>query len=236
MTDERDDLEALAAEYALGTLDDADRDRADNLIAEDPEFARRVDDWTERLARMGEAVPPVDPPAGMWRRIEADLPSELRFPSTTQREEGGRVAAFWRWWALAASAVAAALVIYVAAFTQPTVEGRFVAVLNEGPAKASWLITVDMAEQRLTIRPLTPVAAEDKALELWLVSGGETKPRSLGLLDPRGPHSIVMPAAVGRELPRAAAFAISLEPAGGSTTGLPTGPVVYQGALLPVPR
>jgi anti-sigma-K factor RskA len=31
-----------------------------------------------------------------------------------------------------------------------------------------------------------------------------------------------------------AALAISLEPAGGSPTGLPTGPVLYQGAWIPV--
>ena len=236
MTDEREDLEALAAEYALGTLDGADRQRAESLIAEDLDFADLVDTWNVQLARMGGAVPPVEPSADVWRRIESDLPAELRPPSPTRQADGGWVPAFWRWWALAASGAAVALAIYVAAFTQPVGEGRFVAVLNEGAAKASWLITVDVAEQRLTIRPLAPVEAENKALELWLVSGGDTKPRSLGLLDARGTRSIALPVAVQNELPQAAAFAISLEPAGGSATGLPTGPVVYQGALLPVPQ
>lgn len=40
---------------------------------------------------------------------------------------------------------------------------------------------------------------------------------------------------VGEELAgnlrKAAAVAVSLEPAGGSTTGAPTGPVLYQGVL-----
>jgi anti-sigma-K factor RskA len=61
---------------------------------------------------------------------------------------------------------------------------------------------------------------------------GGGPPRSLGLL--RGDGSTVLPRdRLPRELLKggAAALAVSVEPAGGSPTGTPTGPVVYAGAL-----
>jgi anti-sigma-K factor RskA len=36
------------------------------------------------------------------------------------------------------------------------------------------------------------------------------------------------------EVLKAKGLAVSLEPAGGSTTGLPTGPVLYQGKVQPI--
>lgn len=113
----------------------------------------------------------------------------------------------------------------------PVPESRFVAVLSEGPASPAWLVTVDITEQQLTIRPVTELAAKNKSYELWVVAGGDAPPRSLGLLDPL--QQINLPIAAELATPTAA-LAVSLEPAGGSPTGLPTGPVVYQGALLSV--
>jgi anti-sigma-K factor RskA len=84
----------------------------------------------------------------------------------------------------------------------------------------------------MTIRPLETAAVEDRALQLWLVAGSQAPPRSLGLLDPV--HEIALqldPRAEARLRP-SASLAVSLEPPGGSPTGLPTGPVIYQGPLL----
>ena len=62
------------------------------------------------------------------------------------------------------------------------------------------------------------------------MAGGAT-PRSLGLLDPL--QEISLP--IGSELATPnAALAVSLEPAGGSPSGLPTGPVLFQGHLQAV--
>ena len=109
-----------------------------------------------------------------------------------------------------------------------------VAVLNQDPTSPAWLVTVDLAAQRLTIQPLAELPKRDKAYELWLVAGGDTPPRSLGLLQAEQPTTLPVAAVLRPDVPRAAALAVSLEPAGGSPTGLPTGPVVYQGALLPL--
>jgi anti-sigma-K factor RskA len=59
-------------------------------------------------------------------------------------------------------------------------------------------------------------------------------PRSLGLVStvsPAGVARIELPAAADQTLQSIPALAISLEPAGGSPTGLPTGPVLYTGPV-----
>lgn len=234
MTEDMDQLEALAADYVLGTLDEGERRRVRSRLAREPALARLVEEWTLRLSPIAEAVPPVEPPPHVWRRIEAALDAERRAALASPREPIWQRLAFWRFCTAGATAMAAALAVllFVAPLPfAPTPESRFVAVLNEGPASPAWLVTVDIAQQQLTIRPVTELAPEDKSYELWVVAGGDMPPRSLGLLDPL--QEISLPIAAELATPTAA-LAVSLEPAGGSPTGLPTGPVVYQGALLPV--
>ena len=109
---------------------------------------------------------------------------------------------------------------------------RYVALLGTGDASPALLVTVDPAAGRMTIRPLEPAAVEDRALQLWLVAGGQAPPRSLGLLDPVHEIALQLDPQAETHLRPSAALAVSLEPPGGSPTGLPTGPVIYQGPLL----
>ena len=244
MTWEFDDIEALAAEYVLGTLDQAERRRAERLMAQDPAFDSLVQDWTRRLTPLTEAIPPEPPPTEVWQRIQAILRQrgeaylEPSAPAVAARPSRPRITerlSFWRWCTLGASALAATLAAFIAfrpAAPPVELESRYVAVLNRGAAEPAWLVTVDLARKALTIRPLAEVRVAEQSLELWLVAGGEAKPRSLGLLSPEQEISLSLSAAW--QEPEAAVLAISLEPPGGSPTGLPTGPVVYQGKLLPI--
>ena len=86
---------------------------------------------------------------------------------------------------------------------------------------------------RLKIKP--PRDFTGKTLEVWLVPPDGT-PRSLGLFPSEKsgttialnlPHDIAQALATSE-------LAVSLEPSGGSTTGAPTGPVLFSGAVLPV--
>jgi anti-sigma-K factor RskA len=66
----------------------------------------------------------------------------------------------------------------------------------------------------------------NRDLQLWLLPPNAQRPQSLGLLPASGRTvSLPGPQAVGAQL------LISLEPQGGSPTNLPTGPVLYGGAL-----
>jgi anti-sigma-K factor RskA len=247
MTDELPETEALAAEYVLGSLDRGARVRAEQMRQSDPAFARLVDLWQQRLAPLAAAAPAVRPPPKVWAAIEQALAGQRRapVPRSVPRRRPGRLGgeqgerlrlahslAFWRRWALGASALAAALALYIVLMPAAPPATRYVALLGAGDATPALLVTVDPAAGRKTIQPLETAAVEDRALQLWLVAGGQAPPRSLGLLDPV--HEIALkldPQAEARLRP-SAALAVSLEPPGGSPTGLPTGPVIYQGPLL----
>lgn len=238
MSEKLDILESLAADYILGTLDAAERRRVEARLEHEPELARFVDEWTQRLSPIAEAVPPVDPPPHVWHRIEAGLDSRSHpAPEKVYLEPLRRQVSFWRWFAVGASALAASLAVYIGigiALVTPDLETRYVAVLNEGDASPAWLVSIDIADRTLTIRPVADVTVAQKSLELWLVRGSESPPQSLGLLNPTQPLSIPISAAVSQDVYSKAVLAVSLEPEGGSPTGLPTGPVVYQGTLLPM--
>ena len=62
--------EALAAEYALGTLQGRARRRFERALKDDPGLRRRVADWQARLDPLNDRVPPVAPPARVWRAIQ----------------------------------------------------------------------------------------------------------------------------------------------------------------------
>src|SRR5262245_44207399 len=71
--DDPEDLEVLAGEYVLGTLDPGERAEAERLNASDPEFASAVTAWQHRLDPLNAAVAPVSPSEGLFRRIEQQL-------------------------------------------------------------------------------------------------------------------------------------------------------------------
>jgi anti-sigma-K factor RskA len=78
------------------------------------------------------------------------------------------------------------------------------------------------------VTPLALTAEQSRSLELWVVPADGSAPRSLGLV--RADGATVLTAALPVEA-RGAALAISREPAGGSPTGAPTGPILGVGAL-----
>jgi anti-sigma-K factor RskA len=62
-----------------------------------------------------------------------------------------------------------------------------------------------------------------------MLPGADQKPVSLGLIGTAPMQDLPIPANLAPMINRAAGLAMSQEPAGGSPTGLPTGPVLYKG-------
>ena len=96
----------------------------------------------------------------------------------------------------------------------------------------TFVASVSADGRALVTKPLMNVSLEaNRVLELWSVPP-QGAPRSLGLISASG--ATVVPRG---KLPEAllkggtAALAVSLEPPGGSPTGVPTGPVLYAGKL-----
>jgi anti-sigma-K factor RskA len=80
--DYSEDHIALAAEYALGTLDAEERAQVETMMAVDKEFADLVQAWEFRLGVLNQMVGSVEPPPEIWDKIRAavGLSSEQRAP------------------------------------------------------------------------------------------------------------------------------------------------------------
>lgn len=111
-----------------------------------------------------------------------------------------------------------------------TPDVRYVAVLNDKQARPAMLVTYDPKNNRLSLQRVGPYQeAADRSLQLWALPPGEA-PRSLGVLSPERLLQLAAQESAVREVP---ALAISLAPLGGvpGERG-PTGPVLFQGALI----
>ncbi|TXF11711.1 anti-sigma factor [Pelomicrobium methylotrophicum] len=220
----------LAGEYVLGTLRGRARRRFERLLLEDPALRRLVEDWEMKLNALAESVPPVKPPERVWRGIRARIAP----PAPTPVRWWERLA-FWRGLALAAVA-AAVLAIYPG--LPPSIEPppSTVAVLTGAQGQPAWLVTLvsrSGAAASLRFTALQPQElSTDRSFELWLIPRGERAPISVGLLPPSGSGALPLSPAARRALGEARAVAVSLEPKGGSPTGAPTGPVLFQGTLV----
>ena len=74
---ELDYMDALAAEYVLGTLDVEERTQARSLLEADEAFAAKVRLWERRFGDLHLMVEPVEPDSAIWARIRAKM-SEVR--------------------------------------------------------------------------------------------------------------------------------------------------------------
>lgn len=226
---DRERADAVAGEYVLGTLRGRARVRFERLARSERSVADALRDWQERLLPLAETLPPVDPPARVWAAILARVRSEGS-ASSPRPPLWARVG-WWRGLALASVTVAVAFAV---AFFRPTAErpeGTLVVVLAGQDAKPALIAATDRSSRYLTVSAVAPLTvAGDRALELWMLPA-QGNPRSLGLVLPAGSARVTLPATADQALRDIPALAISLEPKGGSPTGLPTGPVLYSGPV-----
>ena len=222
--------DALAQRYAVGTLRGAARRRYEALLPGHPQLREGLQRWEQHLMPLTGVLLPRTPPPRVWQRIEQRL-----WPSTAAAPQ-----AWWQrlalWRGISASASVATLALAVLLVLPGPAQPPVVVVLQGtgGAAQAanSFVASVSADGRALVARPLLPVSLEaNRVLELWSVPP-EGAPRSLGLIAADGATVIDR-----RRLPASllkggtAALAVSIEPPGGSPTGMPTGPVIYAGKL-----
>ncbi len=228
-----EDADHLALEYALGVLDEPERRAAARRSENDPAFATRVFDWQMLLAPMAAAAPPVEPAPSLWPRIDAAVAAqEARRRSIILRPARRlwRSLAFWRGFAFGSMALAAASLaaFAVVAPRAPVEETAMATALQGGPAGI--IAAFNPQARKLLIVPAAPSASQQWAPELWLIMPGGT-PLSLGVVDPEQPTEVKLSPDLAERLNQSPTLAISLEPVGGSPSGMPTGPVIARGTL-----
>ncbi len=228
MSDDRtipgEDGQSLAAEYVLGVLSAPQRREAEQRLARDAVFAAEVAFWEQRLGGLAGEVRPVTPPARVWSGIEAALMPRQARPNLWNS------LTLWRWSALASAALAVASLAVVYVATVSSKRTSLVARLDAN-GQAGFVAAIDPGRNRITIVPASLTSVDQRVLELWLIAPGD-RPRSLGLIEPGKPVQINVPADLAGRMKADAALAVSVEPPGGSPTGLPTGPVVASGKLI----
>lgn len=224
-----DELVVLSGEYVLGTLD---RDEAQLLEREarsDPAIAEAIADWERALSPLMLSAATVMPPASLWQRIETTIrnahPVDLR--SGTGPVPRPANTNFWRG-ATAVGFLLAAGFAGLAMLDQPgrgPVPVATFAALSSQPAA---YVAEAYPDGGLSIVALSPVAVADgHDLQLWSLGQGEKIPRSLGVMPASGTRL-----AANQVPPGPGQILISLEPKGGSPTGLPTGPVLFGATFL----
>ncbi len=371
-----DDMDALAAEYVLGTLSAEERNHAEGLLLIDPGFEAAVRQWERRLGELNVMVEAVEPRAELWKNIKAEIgtdksgdeaelprveeaalqapeglaapealeavetPEEseaLQAPEASEASEaegaeeteetgageaaeeapeaaeeapepGSPLAALelsllappepepetpaeaaadqpaaaspswrgepkaiersadvvylagrlkrWRRMTLVLGALAALLALYVAVWQaapnlipaelRPAGAGmlarapapgrlpqdRLVAVLQQEPMSPAFLLTLDTRDRRLIVRNVSATPEAGRSYELWLIAKQLPNPRSLGLVGDGEFTQRALPANYDVATLRAASYAVSLEPAGGSPSGVPTGPILFTGKAV----
>ena len=216
-----------AGDYALGLMEGAERQAFEAELARDPELAAIAAGFAGKLQALDDtAVAEASPE--LWSRIEGRLGVAAQLPPVAANTNTAPAAP--RWAAMAASVMLALGLGYFGgqALTPSAPAPTMVAVLiNEGDQSPGAIIEA-FGDDSVRIVPLVDFAVpEGSVLQVWTLPDADTGPVSLGTLGAaaemrlRGPD---LPLPADGQL-----YEITLEPAPGSPTGRPTGPILVKG-------
>lgn len=220
-----EDDDILAAEYALGLLDPAEAQAVQARARTDGPLSLRIAWWRDQLAPLAAEVE-TPAPAGVWKRIDAQLPGN---------DNNGTILQRWRAAAVAATTVAAGLLLFIAVQPDPTpvvmppVAQPMMAALS-GAKGAVVAISYDATSGKLVVAPTLLDPGQGDA-ELWVIPEGGT-PQSLGLVNPTQVEPHVVAEIHRAAIVPGATLAITQEQKGGSPSGQPAGPIVAAGKII----
>ncbi|SEQ01422.1 Anti-sigma-K factor RskA [Devosia sp. YR412] len=218
--------------YVLGTMEDADRADFGRAMRADPALQAAVDRLAAHLQHLDDTAAPAPVNSALWQTIESKLDGASASENVVAFPTHRR--ALPQWYGIAASAVIALGIGYLAGSMTTTAprEPLMIAVLlNEGDAQPGAIVEA-FADDSIRLVPLEDFAVpEGRILQVWTLPDAGTGPVSLGTFS--DPHTINL---TGPELPEPASgqlYEITLEPAPGSPTGRPTGPILVKGFARP---
>ena len=236
-----------AAELALGLLDGDDRAVAIRRVLAEPGFARDVERWRGHLAQLFDLWPAMEAP-DVFARVERSIDLPPGPVAALTPLPAARPSKLWPGLAALSSIAAAGLLVVLVTrpvpvppvpvppappprAAAPVVPATPLLVASIASAEKGAPVTAVYDDRSGELR-LTEAKLADagRSAELWIIPAGDA-PHSLGLLRSRGGTALTVRPADRARIAAGAVLAVSLEPIGGSPTGLPTGPVVATGAL-----
>ena len=103
-------------------------------------------------------------------------------------------------------------------------------MLQKDGGSPAFILTVDGATKNFTVRKVGAAAEPGKSFELWLISDKLQRPRSLGVIGGSDFTARPVLASYDADTVNAATYAVTVEQAGGSPDGKPTGAGVHRQA------
>jgi len=248
-TTDNNDINIDAGEYVLGTLDDVTRARIERDMIFNSALREQVHAWEDKLQPLADAVDAVQPPDAAWDAIRA------RTIGATPKNPLSNRLAWWKTLALGGIAASAALAVVltgalqsgpagnaqpaqVAQATPPATQAGAIshpvslAVVNDKKKDPMWVVQCYQQPARVMVSVVPrEIPIKDKSLQLWAITK-EGKTMFVGVVPTKGKEEIKVDPKIMAHIRDIKAFAVSVEPMGGSPTNKPTGPVNYSGGLL----
>ncbi len=227
--DDPDDLQALAGEYVLGLLDPAEVREIERRMTQDMALRDAVAAWRDRFLEIDASAAPVAPSAHLWQRIADEIAAPQARPAQAARPALWSRVGFWRGLSFAGAALSALLAIFSGMLIQQMQPRPVaVAVLQADDATPGAIIEA-FADGSVRLVPLRTIdVPPGRALQVWTLWDRARGPVPLGLMaraeERRLARGDNLPMPIDKQL-----YEITLEPASGSPTGRPTGPVLYKG-------
>ncbi len=239
------DRKARAGNYVLGLMSDEERRLAEFDLEREAEFRDAVKMLSAQMHGLDLTAKPEALPEGLWDRIAAlvanvpQLPASsgkaVVVPMASARRLGPRMVGGWRGMAIAASLAAACAVGYFGALATTQTPQPIVIVVLDTAENVPGAIFEAFADDSVRIVPLQDfVVPEGQTMQVWTLYDEAVGPVSLGTIGRdvtevrlQGPH---LPLPKAEQL-----YEITLEPAPGSPTGKPTGPILVKGFAKTVP-
>mgnify|MGYP002721542288 CR=1 FL=1 len=205
--------QALAAELALGLLDGPEAAAATARMSTDPDFARIVHDWYERMAGIAEALTPVMAPARARQAIRERLghvtPPLANDPTERRAWWRGPMGALAGLLAVAATAT----FLWLPGLQQPAAPA-YQAQLETQDQALRVAARIDGRDMEIALE--SGAAPDDRDWEIWWVKPDGSAPVSIGLVPRDGTLRMTLPD--GLDPSADIQIALSDEPAGGSPT------------------
>lgn len=226
-------LDALAREYALGTLSGRARRRFERVLRDSVAAERAVLDWQGRLATLAAPVPPLAPRAAVWSGLEQRLFGPPPKPQTRR----GWLAALS---GTLAGTFAGGLLAVLVLRRDPGLAGleekqdalpqSYVGLLLDAQGKPTVLASSRRHGKLLTVKILQPITVpEGRVAQLWAVDSGGVAIFPVGVVPASGSGTLTLADTSEKLFFRVPRLAVSFEPEPARAGAQPKGDFVLSG-------
>lgn len=239
-------LDALAREYALGTLAGGARRRFERLLSTSRAAEMAVLTWQQRLSTLATPVPALEPSERVWAALE----QRLAAGGSVAPVGAARHVPWWRgllsgrrlggvFGGAFGGALAGMLLAVFVLREQPawvgleparqTLPASYVGLLHDREGRPALLASARRHGRTLTVKLLQPLALPaDRAAVLWALPKDGGAPFVVGALPTQGSGTLALTDSAEKLFFNVSRLGVSVEPAAGAG-GRPSGEFLLSG-------